>query len=74
MHCVKAIRSFNINFINYIKAKAGALWNFSLTLACIAVMVLLSCAPVAQLDRALDYGSKGLGFESLRARQLSIHH
>src|SRR6516225_6888360 len=26
-------------------------------------------APVAQLDRASDYGSEGLGFESLRARQ-----
>lgn len=25
-------------------------------------------APVAQLDRAPDYGSGGLGFESLRAR------
>ncbi len=24
-------------------------------------------APVAQLDRASDYGSEGLGFESLRA-------
>ena len=24
-------------------------------------------APVAQLDRALDYGSRGWGFESLRA-------
>jgi hypothetical protein len=23
-------------------------------------------APVAQLDRASDYGSEGLGFESLR--------
>jgi hypothetical protein len=30
---------------------------------------MLSCsknAPVAQLDRASDYGSEGLGFESLR--------
>ena len=26
-------------------------------------------APVAQLDRASDYGSEGLGFESSRARQ-----
>lgn len=25
------------------------------------------CAPLAQLDRASDYGSEGLGFESLRA-------
>ncbi len=25
--------------------------------------------PVAQLDRASDYGSEGLGFESLRVRQ-----
>ena len=29
-------------------------------------------APVAQLDRASDYGSEGLGFESLRACHL--HH
>ena len=29
------------------------------------------CAPVAQLDRAPDYGSGGLGFESLRARQFA---
>ena len=28
-------------------------------------------APVAQLDRASDYGSEGLGFESLRARHFS---
>ena len=28
-------------------------------------------APVAQLDRASDYGSEGLGFESLRACFLS---
>ena len=27
---------------------------------------ILSVAPVAQLDRASDYGSEGLGFESLR--------
>jgi hypothetical protein len=27
-------------------------------------------APVAQLDRALDYESRGQEFESLRARQL----
>lgn len=25
------------------------------------------CAPLAQLDRASDYGSEGWGFESLRA-------
>ena len=28
-------------------------------------------APVAQLDRASDYGSEGLGFESLRARYIN---
>jgi hypothetical protein len=28
-------------------------------------------APVAQLDRALDYESRGQEFESLRARQIS---
>ena len=31
---------------------------------CIAIKNLY--APVAQLDRASDYGSEGLGFESLR--------
>ena len=29
-------------------------------------------APIAQLDRALDYGSKGWGFESLWAYHLKI--
>ncbi len=29
--------------------------------------VLQKIAPVAQLDRASDFGSEGLGFESLRA-------
>ena len=31
-------------------------------------------APVAQLDRALDYESRGQEFESLRARQFTILH
>ena len=31
------------------------------------VAFVLLHAPVAQLDRASDYGSEGLGFESLRA-------
>src|SRR5690349_5536832 len=31
-------------------------------------------APVAQLDRASDYGSEGLGFESLRARHFPRRH
>ena len=30
-------------------------------------------APVAQLDRAPDYGSGGLGFESLRVCHVSMH-
>ena len=29
-------------------------------------------APVAQLDRASDFGSEGSGFESLRAHQLDL--
>ena len=29
-------------------------------------------APLAQLDRALVYGTKGWGFDSLRARQAGI--
>jgi hypothetical protein len=32
-----------------------------------------SIAPVAQLDRALDYGSKGLGFESLRVHKKALN-
>ena len=32
-----------------------------------ATAVTNNNAPVAQLDRASDYGSEGLGFESLRA-------
>lgn len=28
---------------------------------------VVNYAPVAQLDRASDFGSEGLGFESLRA-------
>ena len=31
-------------------------------------------APVAQLDRALDYESRGQEFESLRARHFAIFH
>ena len=34
-----------------------------------STMTFLSDAPLAQLDRALDFGSSGRGFESLRARQ-----
>ena len=30
-----------------------------------------SLAPVAQLDRASDYGSEGWGFEFLRAREVT---
>src|SRR5688500_5337705 len=29
-------------------------------------------APLAQLDRASDFGSEGWGFDSLRARQLTV--
>ena len=32
-------------------------------------MAFVPDAPLAQLDRALDFGSSGRGFESLRARQ-----
>ncbi len=35
--------------------------------AAVAVCLMRS-APVAQLDRASDYGSEGWGFDSLRAR------
>ncbi len=33
------------------------------------VLLLERAAPVAQLDRALDSGSKGWGFEPLRAHK-----
>lgn len=29
-------------------------------------------APLAQLDRAFDYGSKGCGFDSCMARHLNL--
>ena len=32
----------------------------------------LNIAPVAQLDRAFDYGSRGYGFDSYQARHLKI--
>lgn len=33
-----------------------------------------TCAPVAQLDRALDYESRGQRFESFRARQFTFSY
>jgi hypothetical protein len=33
-----------------------------------SIVTFLSCAPLAQLDRALDYESSGQRFESSRAR------
>src|SRR5437016_280875 len=43
-----------------------------LALACESLLVLaLFHAPVAQLDRASDYGSEGLGFDSLRVRHFA---
>jgi hypothetical protein len=38
-----------------------------------STITFLSDAPLAQLDRALDFGSSGRGFESLRARHFSIN-
>jgi hypothetical protein len=35
-----------------------------------STITFLSDAPLVQLDRALDFGSSGRGFESLRARQI----
>ena len=35
-------------------------------------LYFLFLAPVAQLDRALDFESRGQGFESSRARHTSI--
>jgi hypothetical protein len=34
-------------------------------------VLILQCAPVAQLDRAFDYESKGRVFESRRAHHLT---
>ncbi len=47
-----------------------SLCKISLALASESLLLLVFChAPVAQLDRASDYGSEGLGFDSLR-----VHH
>ncbi len=35
--------------------------------------VFKACAPVAQLDRVLDYESRGQEFESLRAHHFTFH-
>src|SRR5947209_1462205 len=44
--------------------------NFALALGLQSLLCLTFFhAPVAQLDRASDYGSEGLGFDSLRVRQ-----
>ena len=37
-------------------------------------VVLFEFAPVAQLDRALDFESRGRGFESLPARHFFDRH
>jgi hypothetical protein len=44
-------------------SEAGAEWTLG------AAETIVSKAPVAQLDRALDFESRGREFESLRARQ-----
>ena len=36
------------------------------------IVASMTCAPVAQLDRASDFESVGRGFESLRARHNKI--
>ena len=36
------------------------------------LMLVQKYAPVAQLDRASDYGSEGYGFDSCRARHIII--
>ncbi len=38
----------------------------------LGTIVSVSYAPVAQLDRAFDYGSKGYGFDSYRARYITL--
>jgi hypothetical protein len=51
----------------------GARAEIPLALADESLLLLaLFRAPVAQLDRASDYGSEGLGFDSLRVRQSFI--
>jgi hypothetical protein len=35
------------------------------------IVAFKAYAPVAQLDRASDYGSEGYGFDSFRARHIN---
>ena len=41
---------------------------------CYVLFITSGLAPVAQLDRASDYGSEGLGFESLRVHDLNYNY
>ena len=45
----------------------GPTWN---NILCIGVAETVELVPVAQLDRASDYGSEGRGFESSRAYEI----
>ncbi len=47
---------------------SGLRWALLTRDSLCSTMTFLSDAPLAQLDRALDFGSSGRGFESLRAR------
>ena len=42
--------------------------EFALTTSVLPLPLKMSDAPLAQLDRASDYGSEGWGFDSLKAR------
>ena len=42
--------------------------EFALTTSILLLPLRISDAPLAQLDRASDYGSEGWGFDSLKAR------
>ena len=42
--------------------------EFALTTSILPLPLEMSDAPLAQLDRASDYGSEGWGFDSLKAR------
>ncbi len=55
------------NQVNYVRTCQGSGYRGGAALAVTSVPI---DAPVAQLDRASDYGSGGWGFDSLRAHHI----
>ena len=58
----------------YVKLIEVIVIGVLIVIICSATKAVKSYVPVAQLDRASDYGSEGWGFESLQARQLLKKH